>query len=455
MGVDLKHYSREENQLKKSLSSLMRYFLQSLLVLSLSAPLIILLTALQTAPTILENEPITMREVSTVESLILNMAPEALGESSVMGLSLDISEINLLIRYSLRLTGLSEKWNARLAVKENSVISTINWNLLSEWLPVYMNLNGTFLNEDGQLHLSQLTIGKIKVPENWIAWFEEVVRTNLLTSSSAYQMFGQIREKVSVKSITDSKVQIEMQWEPELVLQISDQVQRLLISSEDQERIIKQYLLINDIVTTLPSDTRAISLTALLAPMFDAAYKNSIVNDDPIGENRALFQTLAIYVNNDEISKLIEESDVRNIPKAKFIEVRLLRRQDLAQHVASIAAISVSLGPELAELVSTTKETYDARYRSGFSFSDLTANKVGLALAGLAIKNRGSAFELQRRLTNIETETDLIPEVGSNRDGISESDFNAIYADRSSAEYLERINEIKIAIESKPIFQGL
>ena len=455
MGVDLKHYSREENQLKKSLSSLMRYFLHSLLLLSLSAPLIILLAALQTAPTILKNEPLTMREVSTVENLILNMAPEALGESSIMGLSLDISEINLLIRYSLRLTGLSEKWNAQLAAKENSVISTINWNLLSGWLPVYMNLNGTFLNEDGQLHLSQLTIGKIKVPENWIAWFEDVIRTNVLASSSAYQMFGQFREKVSVKSIADSKVQIEMQWEPELVLQISDQVQRLLISSEDQERVIKYYLLINDIVTTLPSDTRAISLTALLAPMFNAAYKNSIVNDDPIGENRALFQTLAIYVNNDEISKLIEESDVRNIPKAKFIEVRLLRRQDLAQHVSSIAAISVSLGPELAELVSTTKETYDARYRSGFSFSDLTANKVGLALAGLAIKNRGSAFELQRRLTNIETETDLIPEVGSNRDGISESDFNAIYADRSSAEYIERINEIKISIESKPIFQGL
>ena len=112
----------------------MRYFLQSLLVLSLSAPLIILLAALQTAPTILEDEPITMREVSIVENLILNMAPEALGESSNMQLSLDISEMNLLIRYSLRLTGLSEKWNARLAAKENSVISTLSWNLLSGWL---------------------------------------------------------------------------------------------------------------------------------------------------------------------------------------------------------------------------------------------------------------------------------------------------------------------------------
>ena len=52
------------------------------------------------------------------------------------------------------------------------------------------------------------------------------------------QMFGQIREKVSVKSITDSKVQIEIQWEPELVIQIRDKNQRLLISSEDKKGYI-------------------------------------------------------------------------------------------------------------------------------------------------------------------------------------------------------------------------
>ena len=49
------------------------------------------------------------------------------------------------------------------------------------------------------------------------------------------------------------------------------------------------------------------------------------------------------------------------VPRAKFIEVRLQRRQDLAQHVSSIAAISALAGAELAKFLSTTKEAYDAR----------------------------------------------------------------------------------------------
>ena len=48
-----------------------------------------------------------------------------------------------------------------------------------------------------------------------------------------------------------------------------------------------------------------------------------------------------------------------------------------------------------------------------------------------------------------------MPEVGGSRDGISESDFNAIYSDRNSSEYRQRILEIQAFIDSRPLFQGL
>ena len=143
------------------------------------------------------------------------------------------------------------------------------------------------------------------------------------------------------------------------------------------------------------------------------------------------------------------------VPRAKFIEVRIQRRQDLAQHVASIAAISALAGANLAEFLSTTKEAYDARYRSGFSFSDLTANTVGVTLANYLTANSASAIEMQRRLSKILIESDYMPEVGNNRDGISETDFNAIYIDRSSAEYNQRLEEIQSLIDARPLFQGL
>ena len=196
-------------------------------------------------------------------------------------------------------------------------------------------------------------------------------------------------------------------------------------------------------------------MVELLETTFAAVYENSVAGADPLAENRTLLQTLAIYVNNEDIAKLIGADAASDLPTARFIEVRLFRRQDLAQHVASVAAITASLGPELAALLSTTKETYDARYRSGFSFSDLTANSVGVALASRAMQDRDSAIEMQKRLSELKTESDFMPEVGNNRDGLPESTFNAIYADSSSTEYIQRMNEIREAIEAKPIFQGL
>jgi len=69
--------------------------------------------------------------------------------------------------------------------------------------------------------------------------------------------------------------------------------------------------------------------------------------------------------------------------------------------------------------------------------------------------NRQSALEMQKRMTNLQTESDYMPEVGGSRDGISESDFNAIYNDRNSSEYRQRLLEIQSLIDSRPLFQGL
>jgi len=58
-------------------------------------------------------------------------------------------------------------------------------------------------------------------------------------------------------------------------------------------------------------------------------------------------------------------------------------------------------------------------------------------------------------MTNLQMESDYMPEVGGSRDGISESAFNAIYSDRNSSEYRQRILEIQAFIDSRPLFQGL
>jgi hypothetical protein len=167
-----------------------------------------------------------------------------------------------------------------------------------------------------------------------------------------------------------------------------------------------------------------------------------------------VLQALAVYVNDENIGQLIGTDAASTVTAANFIEVRLQRRQDLAQHVMSIAAISASAGASLAQLLSTTKEAYDARYRSGFSFSDLTANSVGVAMADFATRDPESALKFQRRMIALEAESEYMPAVGNNRDGLTEVDFSEQYTDRNSDEYRLRLEQIQELIYQQSLFQN-
>ena len=172
----------------------------------------------------------------------------------------------------------------------------------------------------------------------------------------------------------------------------------------------------------------------------------------PAAKNRAAFQALSIYLNKEDITSTTGFQSVQGMPNARRVEVRLQQREDLAQHVASIAAISSSAGSELAQLLSTIKEAYDARYRTGFSFSDLTANSVGVALAEFATRNDASALEFQRRVITLSDDSEYMPAVGNNRDGITEEAFSDQYRDRSSVEFAQRLSEIQTMIAERPFF---
>ena len=357
--------------------------------------------------------------------------------------------------YGLNLLDLSRAWATQLSLEEGLLQSEVSIEILSDWIPLYLNINSEFVQVENRLQLEKVTVGKLQIPDRLVGIGLARLRNNLTRATPVFENINQLIANVEKIDISSSQMQVQIYWDPELIGKISDDAQQLFITDDDRIRIIEYYESINAIATTIPTDIRAISLNALLVPLFTEAQERSDNGNDPIDENRSLLQALAIYVSNEDLSQLVGETMAAEVPQAKFIEVRLQRRQDLAQHVSSIAAISALAGAELAKFLSTTKEAYDARYRSGFSFSDLTANTVGVTLANYLTANSASAIEMQRRLSKILTESDYMPEVGNNRDGISETDFNAIYIDRNSTEYNQRLEEIQSLIDARPLFQGL
>ena len=414
-----------------------------------------MLLAVQTEPAVTNPPALTSNEISRVEQLLLKSAPQSPSARSEQNLQLNADELNLLLSYSINMTRLSPEWAAVLTLADNTVNTKLTFQLVDGWIPLYLNFGVNLILNDSLLVLDKLVVGKLQVPNGLLELASTSMRSYLDGENKTYQNFSELIANVDQISVIQDRIYVTLQWDPILISRISEQAQQLFISDEDQQRIMEHYRLISEIAAAIPANLRAVSLNTFLVPMFTAANERSESGSDPIAENRTLFQTLAIYVNHEDISQLLGETLAKEMQPAKYIEVRLQRRQDLAQHLVSIAAITASTGADFAQLLSTTKEAYDARYRSGFSFSDLTANTVGVYLASYSTQDPATAIEMQKRLATLQTESDYMPEVGDNRDGISESDFAAIYSDRNSQEYQRRLADIQALIETRALFQGL
>ena len=81
----------------------------------------------------------------------------------------------------------------------------------------------------------------------------------------------------------------------------------------------------------------------------------------------------------------------------------------------------------------------------------MTALKF-LGERALAVTSEDSAREFQRRLQDLQSDTELIPLVGGNRDGLSQREFERQYQSRMSDEYRERIEDIDKEVAQLALF---
>ncbi len=434
-------------------AQIIRVFVQTIAVLLLSTPLILLLMVLQSEPAVPASPALDNVEIAQVENLLVSNAPGDVNSATLQQLSLSEDELNLLLRYAVELLNLQTSVAANIALPGEKLTAVISIPISTKFIPVHLNLSADFSADGELLQLDSLQMGTLGIPGNLVASLLRGLQNRYLVDSSGWDDIQQLLASVRTLKLTERQLSLSLQWQPELIANIRSQAQLLLISAADQERIIRHYLQLNEVINAIPEATRAVSLTTLLAPLFAAAGSRSLTEEqDPIADNRTLLLTLAAYVNEEPISQLIGPELATTLPQPRQIEVRVQRRQDLAQHIASTAAITAAAGAGFAEKLSNTKEAYDARYRSGFSFSDLTANTAGVALGRTSTQSPASARLMQVRLAALTEDAQYLPLVSNLNDGLSENDFNNLYRDRNE-EYQKRVAEIETLVLNLPLFQ--
>jgi len=173
-------------------------------------------------------------------------------------------------------------------------------------------------------------------------------------------------------------------------------------------------------------------------------------NEGIVDDHRAALLALAFYVNNWPIEAMVPEA--RGWPRAERRNTLLRGRHDLAQHFTVSAVVSVFSGTAIANAVGLSKEMDDVRRASGFSFSDLAADRAGTLFGEMATTSSESARRLQGRLASGLTEDDIMPAVVGLPDNLTRAEFTRRYGDVGSPAYTRLLDEIDRRIAALPLF---
>lgn len=407
---------------------------------------------LQLRPSVPFNPRLDDVAINTIEELIVDNAPARIGSPGEIVLHLDAQELNLLAAFLLQNVPGLQDLTADVSLHEDNASVQMSMPWRSPIATLYLNLHSRVRQGPESLELYAVKIGHFPIPDFLVRFLSERLETRLASSYVNYQELINLQQSLRDVKFTADAMQITMDWEPRLISRVQTQAEQLLMSAEDKERIVFYFGNIVNIVDRQPENTRSISLNLLLFPLFATALERVELGADPIAENRSLLQALSLYVNESDLSQLVDPPGAAALITPRRLNVTIQRRPDLAQHFTSSAAMSATVGAGVAGILSTSKEVHDARYRSGFSFSDLTANIAGVALGNAATTTEAQAIALQRSIASAKEETDYMPPVSRDNAGLTEDDFSAQFTDRNSEAYVARVADIDDQIAALPIY---
>ncbi len=186
----------------------------------------------------------------------------------------------------------------------------------------------------------------------------------------------------------------------------------------------------------------------LLAAAFALAKQRSGSND-PVAENRAALNVLAEIALG---GRLLSRRGLAN--PNRHTGVRLAGRVDFTQHFALSAFLAATGGEGVSDLAGLYKELKDSqRGGSGFSFTDLAADRAGTRLGELATRSPESAWKVQSRLAGTRDASLYFPNVGDLPEFMDQAEFQRRFGGVGQPAYAQMVKQIEDRISALGLYR--
>jgi hypothetical protein len=317
---------------------------------------------------------------------------------------------------------------------------------------------GRYLNIDAALgetavlpQFDHLKIGQLRIPA-FIA--NRILRASIarLQRSASY---GAATDTIKHVSSRNGLLNVVYEWNEA----VPDQLASVLVPVEDQLRMQAYQARLAELTapggqpalrpTRLrPHPPYSLSLSSLVQALFQLAGQRG---GDAAAEHRAAIIVMAFYVNGKGLGAIIPAA--RQWPVPALLGVTLAGRDDFSQHFTISAALAATAGSPLSDAVGLYKEVDDSRGGSGFSFSDIAADRAGTRFGELTTGSDAGIRKIQRLLVAGMRDADLLPAVKDLPEFMQEAEFKRRYGGIGKPAYTQVMKDIEQRISALPLYQ--
>jgi hypothetical protein len=304
----------------------------------------------------------------------------------------------------------------------------------------YLNIAAEIGETADGVSIRSLRLGSLPLPAVVADWTARLAHWMLRRDPTYAAMAGAFRKV----DFAENQATLDYQWHPELLAQIERKGADLLIAPEEQARMLELARFLDRQMKGFARGSTQ-PLAKVVAPLFAHARQGGGSAAD---HNRAALTALAAYLTGFSLPRLLE-GDSRSIRRAPPVLLSLHGRRDFAEHFVISAAITVNGGSRLANAIGLGKEEDDASRGSGFSFTDLAANRAGVRLGERSTGD--DAGRVLEALAAVRTDADLMPDFRDLPEFMPQAEFDRRYGPVGSERYQRLIAEIDARLDRHPL----
>ena len=417
----------------------MRFLFKVLFVFGLAIPLAVavaLYLALDGEPIVRRSAEITPGNIKRAKQTIDQNAPRRIQTSANQAVTISQQDLDLVANY---LAHFYANGSARLILTNDK--AEVNASLRPPQVPLnfYFNVSAV-LSEGAPIpRFQRLSVGRLMIPGFVADWLVPWAMAQFL-GKDAFDAIAQ-----TIKHVDLRNGQLSIVYERPANLR--DKLQRAMLSTDDQERLRvyqERLALISN-----GSKGKSVTLTEPLVALFELAEVRA-KQSNPVAENRAAILVLAFYINGKPLGAILPAAN--DWPHPSEQTLTLTGRDDFAKHFIISAALAASAGGPLSDAVGLYKEIEDSRAGSGFSFTDIAADRAGTRFGAYAADS-GSAIKLQQRLAAGIGEKEFMPATEGLPELRGEAEFKRRFGGVGAPAYNRMVAEIERRIADLRLYR--